>query len=127
MANAVRAKKTPPPFSTQDATLPSVRCINGNPPIRLVAFLAVEPIMNAILPCSQAIPLSSAASSTASPVGAAERLVSLDAFRGLVMILMASAGLSIPKVAEAYPNSAIWQRLAFHTDHVAWAGCGLWD
>lgn len=83
--------------------------------------------MNAILPSSQAIPLSSATPSTAPKLAPSQRLVSLDAFRGLVMILMASAGLSIPKVAESYPNSAIWQRLAFHTDHVAWAGCGLWD
>jgi heparan-alpha-glucosaminide N-acetyltransferase len=94
---------------------------------RCNAAIKRNTIMNATLPSSEPIPLAYATPATASPLSASERLVSLDAFRGLVMILMASAGLSIPQVAKAYPNSAIWQRLAFHTDHVAWAGCGLWD
>jgi heparan-alpha-glucosaminide N-acetyltransferase len=80
--------------------------------------------MNATLPARDTIPLKSSKDSVA---GSSERLVSLDAYRGLVMVLMVSAGLAIPEVAKAYPHNAIWQRLAFHTDHVAWAGCGLWD
>src|SRR5436853_2169378 len=58
-----------------------------------------------------------------------QRLVSLDAYRGLAMLLMASDGLGIGAVArrEAYHNSRLWQFLAYQTDHVAWVGCSLWD
>ena len=63
------------------------------------------------------------------------RLISLDAFRGLVMLLMVSAGLSIPHVVNAFNHTPelqhlktpLWDRLAFHTDHTDWIGCSLWD
>jgi predicted acyltransferase len=56
------------------------------------------------------------------------RLVSLDAYRGFIMLAMASAGLAIPAVANKhFPNSQVWQFLAFHTEHVAWIGCSFWD
>jgi predicted acyltransferase len=66
---------------------------------------------------------------------AAERLVSLDAYRGLVMVLMVSAGLYIPRVVKTFEetpelrhlNTPVWRWLAFHTDHVPWVGCSLWD
>ena len=68
-------------------------------------------------------------------VAAQERLVSLDAYRGFVMVLMVSAGLGIPAVVRSFDRSPawahyktpLWERLAFHTDHVAWVGCSLWD
>jgi len=55
------------------------------------------------------------------------RLVSLDAYRGFVMFLMAAEMLQIPGVAEHFPGSAVWQWLAFHSDHVDWTGCSLHD
>lgn len=55
------------------------------------------------------------------------RLVSLDAYRGFVMLLMISAGLGIPKMAPGFKESAVWQALAYQTDHAAWRGCTLWD
>jgi heparan-alpha-glucosaminide N-acetyltransferase len=55
------------------------------------------------------------------------RLVSLDTFRGLVMLLMASEGLRLGEVAAHYPDSQIWQFLARQSDHVRWQGCTLWD
>jgi heparan-alpha-glucosaminide N-acetyltransferase len=55
------------------------------------------------------------------------RLVSLDAYRGFVMLLMVSAGLGIPKVAAHFKDSAGWQFLAYQTEHAAWRGCTLWD
>jgi predicted acyltransferase len=66
---------------------------------------------------------------------ATERLVSLDAYRGLVMVLMVSAGLRITQVVQTFDQTpelqgrktALWQKLAFHTDHATWAGCTLWD
>jgi len=36
------------------------------------------------------------------------RLISLDAFRGAVMLLMASSGLGIPEVARHFPESSVW-------------------
>jgi predicted acyltransferase len=55
------------------------------------------------------------------------RLVSLDAYRGAIMLLMASGGLALPAVAKHFPDSSVWRFLAFHTDHVPWVGCSLWD
>jgi predicted acyltransferase len=55
------------------------------------------------------------------------RLISLDAYRGFVMLLMISAGLSIGKVAASFPGSSAWQFFAYQTDHAAWRGCSLWD
>ena len=55
------------------------------------------------------------------------RLVSLDAYRGFVMLLMASDGFEISRVASHFPNSEIWRILAHQFDHVQWLGCGLWD
>jgi predicted acyltransferase len=55
------------------------------------------------------------------------RLVSLDAYRGLVMLLMASEGLRLGEVAQHYPDSRVWQFLARQSDHVRWQGCTLWD
>ena len=62
-----------------------------------------------------------------------KRLVSLDAYRGLVMVLMVSAGLNIPAVVRNFErsgtsfNKSLWQRLAYQTDHTVWVGCSLWD
>jgi heparan-alpha-glucosaminide N-acetyltransferase len=55
------------------------------------------------------------------------RLVSLDAYRGAIMLFMASGGLALPQVAKNFPDSPVWRFLAFNTDHVPWAGCSLWD
>jgi heparan-alpha-glucosaminide N-acetyltransferase len=57
----------------------------------------------------------------------AMRLVSLDTYRGLVMLLMASDGLKFSQVARHFPESGGWQFLALETDHVRWQGCHLWD
>ncbi|HEY7427164.1 MAG TPA: hypothetical protein VH682_23220 [Gemmataceae bacterium] len=71
---------------------------------------------------------------TAAPVPREKpaRLVSLDAYRGAIMLFMASGGLALPAVAKSFPDdpiwSPIWRYLAFNTDHVPWAGRhSLWD
>ncbi len=58
---------------------------------------------------------------------AAERLTSLDAFRGFVMFLMMAEVLRISQVARAFPESGFWQLLRFNTTHVEWVGCSLHD
>lgn len=55
------------------------------------------------------------------------RLESLDAYRGLVMLLMLGEALRLHKVSEALPSSGFWKFLAYHQTHVEWAGCSLHD
>ena len=55
------------------------------------------------------------------------RLISLDAFRGLVMVLMLGEHMRLPEVARAFPHSALWGLIAFNTEHVPWQGCSLHD
>lgn len=56
-----------------------------------------------------------------------ERLVSLDAYRGFVMLAMVSGGLGIGHVAEHYPDNRLLQFLDYQLSHVAWVGCSFWD
>jgi heparan-alpha-glucosaminide N-acetyltransferase len=55
------------------------------------------------------------------------RLASLDAYRGAIMLLMASAGLGLTQVARGHPDSPVWQWVGRHCEHASWAGCTLWD
>jgi len=66
---------------------------------------------------------------TAEPTKGAmpERLVSLDAYRGAIMLMMASSGLGLTQVAKQFPDSGLWQFLGRQTEHAPWAGCTLWD
>ncbi|HUU28528.1 MAG TPA: DUF5009 domain-containing protein [archaeon] len=52
-----------------------------------------------------------------------KRLLSLDAYRGLTMFLMVSAGFGLGVLAD----NPGWKWLAHQVDHVAWQGCVLWD
>jgi len=67
------------------------------------------------------------ADSAAPPLTAPPRVASIDAYRGLVMLLMASEGLGITKVAKSFVDSGFWQFLSYQVDHVQWIGCSLWD
>lgn len=58
---------------------------------------------------------------------APKRLASLDAYRGAIMLLMASGGLGLAEIAKEFPDSSVWQILGHQSDHVQWAGCTLWD
>jgi heparan-alpha-glucosaminide N-acetyltransferase len=55
------------------------------------------------------------------------RLISLDAFRGLVMALMLAELMRLFDVARAFPHSVLWRVIAFNTQHVDWQGCSLHD
>jgi predicted acyltransferase len=59
--------------------------------------------------------------------GVNERILSLDAFRGTIMLLMLNEATRLPQVARSFPHSAIWAFLAFNTEHVDWQGCSLHD
>ncbi|HEY7211725.1 MAG TPA: DUF5009 domain-containing protein [Bryobacteraceae bacterium] len=55
------------------------------------------------------------------------RNVAVDAYRGLVMVLMMAEVLHLARVAQAYPGNWFWGILAFNQTHVEWAGCSLHD
>jgi heparan-alpha-glucosaminide N-acetyltransferase len=55
------------------------------------------------------------------------RLVSLDVFRGVTMLFMASEILHIPAVARKFPASPFARVLADTLDHRPWVGCSPWD
>lgn len=56
-----------------------------------------------------------------------DRLMSMDAYRGFVMTLMAAELLQFQAVHEALPGSAVWSFLAQQQSHVEWMGCTLHD
>jgi len=56
-----------------------------------------------------------------------QRLVSLDAFRGTIMLLMLNEATRLPLVAQSFPHSAVWAFIAYNTEHVDWQGCSLHD
>lgn len=69
---------------------------------------------------------------TANPAGARStaappRNMALDAYRGLVMLLMMGEVMQFAEVYKAYPHSLFWRILAFNQTHVEWAGMGLHD
>src|SRR5256885_17115777 len=57
----------------------------------------------------------------------AARLISLDALRGLVMVLMLAEVMRLPVVAQAFPHSLFWRIIGFNTEHVEWQGGSLHD
>ena len=56
-----------------------------------------------------------------------DRLGSIDAYRGLVMLLMLAEVLRLSTVAASFPDSRVWQMLGHHQSHVEWVGCALHD
>jgi predicted acyltransferase len=55
------------------------------------------------------------------------RVASLDAFRGFVLLAMASMGLGLPEVARHFPDNQAWQCVGWQLSHAAWRGCSFWD
>jgi predicted acyltransferase len=70
----------------------------------------------------------SAAAAMREPIAApAARNGAIDAYRGLVMLLMMAEVLQLAHVARSYPGNWFWSILAFNQSHVEWAGCSLHD
>jgi len=55
------------------------------------------------------------------------RNVAVDAYRGLVMLLMMGEVLHFARVSHALPGNWFWGILAYNQTHVEWAGCSLHD
>lgn len=54
---------------------------------------------------------------------AGARFISLDAYRGFIMLLLVSEGFGLA-VLKGYPG---WTWLAAQADHATWEGCTFWD
>src|ERR1700759_5374289 len=52
-----------------------------------------------------------------------QRLVSLDAYCGFIMLLLVSEGFGLTALAHQ-PG---WGCLAYQFEHSAWTGCTIWD
>src|SRR5665213_4631106 len=55
------------------------------------------------------------------------RNVAVDAYRGLVMLLMMAEVLRFSHVALSYPGNIFWRILSFNQSHVEWIGMSLHD
>jgi predicted acyltransferase len=65
------------------------------------------------------------------------RLLSLDAYRGLIMIALAFGGFGLAKAATKIINLAndrgdteiasLWQTIQYQFSHAEWVGCSFWD
>jgi predicted acyltransferase len=56
-----------------------------------------------------------------------QRNLAIDAYRGLVMLLMMAEVMDFTRVSKLLPGSAFWHFLRFNQSHVLWAGCSLHD
>ena len=68
-------------------------------------------------------PARPATSAPVAPGKLTERLLSLDAYRGLIMALLICNGLGF----ATFKNDSNWGWLAAQVDHVKWEGCVFWD
>jgi predicted acyltransferase len=55
------------------------------------------------------------------------RVASVDAYRGFVMLLMMAEVLRLGRVSRALPGNGFWAFLAKQQSHVEWVGCTLHD
>jgi len=68
-----------------------------------------------------------APATTQGPPPPAVRNVAVDAYRGLVMLLMMAEVLEFARVSHAFPASLFWKVLAYNQTHTQWFGCSLHD
>jgi predicted acyltransferase len=61
------------------------------------------------------------------PAAAMSRNMAVDAYRGLVMLLMMGEVMQFWHVWRAHPTSVFWHILAYNQSHVEWAGMSLHD
>jgi heparan-alpha-glucosaminide N-acetyltransferase len=82
----------------------------------------VEPVVSPAM--SETLAASAPTVAAAKPV---KRNIAVDAYRGLVMLLMMGEVLNFAAVHRAYVHSLFWRILAFNQNHVEWSGMGLHD
>ncbi len=68
-----------------------------------------------------------AAAAVVNPPLPANRIASVDVYRGFVMLLMMAEILSLASVSKQLPGSSFWAFLAYNQDHVEWIWLSLHD
>jgi len=62
---------------------------------------------------------------------ATQRLLSLDVYRGIIMVALAFTGFGLAATARNHLKqdnpSPIWETVYFHSEHAEWTGGGFWD
>lgn len=61
------------------------------------------------------------------PASKATRVQAVDAYRGLVMLLMMAEVLQLAKVSAALPGNTFWRFAAYNQTHVEWTWLSLHD
>jgi heparan-alpha-glucosaminide N-acetyltransferase len=61
------------------------------------------------------------------PIAPTARNLAVDAYRGLVMLLMMGEVLEFARVSAYYNHSLFWKVLAWNQTHTEWFGCSLHD
>lgn len=60
-----------------------------------------------------------------------QRLLSLDTYRGLIMVSLAFGGFGLlglsQNLLKEYPSCGVLPVIAYHFEHVEWLGCAFWD
>jgi heparan-alpha-glucosaminide N-acetyltransferase len=56
-----------------------------------------------------------------------QRNIAVDAYRGLVMLLMMGEVLQFYRTSLSFPGNVFWRILAFNQSHVQWVGMSLHD
>jgi heparan-alpha-glucosaminide N-acetyltransferase len=85
------------------------------------------PTIQAELKPGEPVELRSTGTGAETGKAALPRLGSIDAYRGLVMLLMMAEVLDFCQVSANIPASGFWQFLCHQQSHVAWVGASLHD
>src|SRR5256714_15332229 len=60
-----------------------------------------------------------------------QRLLSLDAYRGLIMVTLAFTGFGLAETAHRHIEAGVapdfWGAVYYQFEHAQWVGCGYWD
>jgi heparan-alpha-glucosaminide N-acetyltransferase len=83
--------------------------------------------MSELLQAEEVIPVAVETATVVRPAMPTVRNLAVDAYRGLVMLLMMGEALQFWTVWQHYPNSVFWKVLAWNQTHVEWVGCSLHD
>src|ERR1700723_2703064 len=83
--------------------------------------------MREVLQAEETTPAGVATTTTVRPSLPTARNLAVDAYRGLVMLLMMGEVLQFAKVSAYYNHSVFWKILAFNQTHTEGFGCSLHD
>jgi predicted acyltransferase len=84
-------------------------------------------VVNGVAASAAEIPMVVEQAKARPAAAVAPRNVAVDAYRGLVMLLMMAEVLRFSEVAKAFPGNWFWSLLAFNQTHTEWVGCSLHD